>query len=312
MNLYKALISFSYTGLSLISIISDELQSVDDSLSSIIFQNKNFLTHTFSDFILNNSKKIRSAITILFLKALFGSVSPSQIRICAITELFHNASLIHDDIVDDAPFRRGKPSFNSLFDYKTALLAGDFLLASALSQLSLFNNISIINLFSNAFLFICDGELNQLSQKNNLISIEEYIDKSEKKTAQLFKINLLSALILENQLDFISCADYFTKFFGIAFQIRNDIDDIYSNSNVSSLSIDLKNGVYTAPVIFFLQNNHNISDISINQLNNCEILAKSNDLCSLYCNKAIELLLDFPDNIYTKNLIALCELLKQG
>ena len=164
-----------------INSISSELKQVDEKICNILSENRNFLTKNFLEYILTGSKKIRSTIALLAAKAFCGSVSDAQITVCAIGEIIHNASLIHDDIVDKSNLRRGKSSFNSVFGNYAAVLGGDFLISIVLKELLKLNNDNVLKRFANMFLTICDGEINQLGEKNQIISVEKYLEKSEKK-----------------------------------------------------------------------------------------------------------------------------------
>lgn len=297
-----------------INIISEELSLVDNELKRMLLSCKNSFTRQFFDFIFSNSKKIRSTITILFIKMIRGKITKKQLKLCALIELLHNASLIHDDIVDNSDIRRNKPSFKKLFGCRQAVLAGDFLLSLCLKELSEINNNDISLLFAKSLMNICNGEIVQISQEQKDISIENYIYKSEQKTAELFKTLLISSFLIENLQNYVNFAENFGKFFGIAFQIRDDIDDFCSSLEKNIISEDIQNGIYTAPVIYFLQENKEkeIKILFKKNSSNSKYTSLANDLCSLYCDKALDLLSDFTDNQYKNVLIKLCNMLKKG
>ena len=291
-----------------ISIINKELFFIDEQIKRIISYSPNFLFDNLIDFILAKSKKIRSVITILVLKSILGEVSETQLKICALVELIHNASLIHDDIIDNAEKRRNKPSFNKLFGEKNAVITGDFLLSLSLKELSNINNSKVTSFFANSLTNICLGELNQNFERHQILSIEKYIEKSKLKTAELFKLSLNSCLIAENQQKYLNFAEDFTNNFGIAFQIRDDINDFSKNLSDKTKN-DFQNGIYTAPIIYFKEQYQN-KEISIENILNSNAITKSELLCNHYVNNALDLLTDFSDNQYKTILTNLCKQLK--
>lgn len=298
----------------IISIISNELQQVDEQLCTMIVREKNFLTDKFLEFVSRKSKKIRPAVSILILKSIFGKITPKQIKICALTELLHNASLIHDDIIDNADLRRGVASFNKIFGDKTAVLAGDYLLAAALRELLELDNAKITQLFVNALFRICNGEIEQISEKNKIISIEKYIEKSEKKTAELFKINLMSVFLAENQTEYLSFAENFGEKFGIAFQIYDDLMNFLGNDKNKPLGNDILKGIYTAPAIYYFDNNpfEKPGLKLIKKIKKSSAVSQTQDLCAKFANGALDLTEHFIDNQYKQALTGLCNLLKKG
>lgn len=293
--------------------ISSELHQVDEKILEILSKNQNILTQNFISYILMGSKKIRSTISILSVKALNESFSSKQASICAISEIIHNASLIHDDIIDNSEQRRGKPSFNNIFGNSAAVLSGDFLISVVLKELLSLNNQTILKRYIETFSTLCAGEINQLGEKNKIISVDEYIEKTERKTAELFKTTLFSTFYTENLYENITFAENFAKNFGIAFQIRDDILDITQKSTGKPVLSDLNNGIYTLPVIIFAEEKNitNPQKINLSDLQNSCAISKAVDLCAKYANRALDLLEHFSDNQYAKALKNLCEELKR-
>lgn len=299
---------------SIISPIKNDLEVVDNLLKSYICNENNSLTKNFLDYIIPNSKKIRSAITILAIKSVFNEITPKQLKICAFTELIHNATLIHDDIIDNSEKRRGNETFNKIFGDKTAVISGDFLLSISLKILSDIENNEITKFFASSITNICSGEIEQSLEKNKVPSIEKYLEKSEKKTGELFKFCLISAFLAENQQEYVDFGENFGKNFGIAFQIHDDLMNFSSKNNEKPVNNDIKDGIYTAPVIFYHQKNpdENINVTISDKIINSTTIGETEDLCSQYINKALDLTKDFSDNQYKRALIKLCELLKKG
>lgn len=292
------------------SIIKEDLSLIDKEINNILHCYGGFGELNYFDF--SRSKKIRSVVTVLTLKMLFGRVTDKQIRICALTELIHNASLIHDDIIDNSDYRRCQPSLKKLSGNKQAVVFGDLILSLCLRELSRFENCIILEIFAQSMENMCKGELFQLKNENQIPEISDYITKSQNKTAELFSAALTAALSAEKQDKFTDFARSFCINFGTAFQIRNDIDDIFLNPAGVNNSDDIKNCNFTAPVIFAYLQDKNFSYPNIEDIRNSAVLDMSNALCADFCNKALDLLSDFNDNLYRQNLIALCGLVKQG
>ena len=203
-------------------------------------------------------KRLRPALCFLFAKALNNNVISSAHTHSGIAiELIHTATLIHDDVIDETKIRRGRETVHQMWDNKTAIIAGDFLLAKALVNLAHTNNPTVIELFANIMNEICVGEMQQSLQNYASVSIQEYIEKSKQKTAMLFIAAAKSAALLTPDIDneVISAVEAYALNFGISFQIVDDILNFTSseaNSGKPS-GIDLKNGIITAPALFALE-----------------------------------------------------------
>lgn len=238
------------------------------------------------------SKRIRPLVAFLYLKAIGAEITENQVLYQTAIELAHNASLIHDDIIDKSVLRRGVETINSKFDNRLAVLAGDYLLAAALKKILKIGIFELTNLFCKTLETMTTGEIEQYFNKFKMPTIEEYIKKSEQKTASLFEIAVEGALLIAESLLRKECAE-FAKNFGIAFQIRDDL------INCKTAKTDIKDGIYTAPVIF--SKGIEISD---------DGLEKTRDLLNNYLDAAKKSLANVENNDYKKALIDLVELLR--
>lgn len=189
-------------------------------------------------FVFCPSKRIRSRLSLMIVKAMNNGEVPDVVySVLATGELVHNASLLHDDVLDNASKRRGQKTLNSLFGTKSAILAGDYLLSLSMKKLEKVNNAEVASLFRKCMSDMILGEISQSFLKGSVPSEQEYLDICTKKTAVLFRTMVESSLILieKNSQDMIS----FAELFGIYFQIKNDIEDF-------SAQADRQNGVHTA------------------------------------------------------------------
>jgi len=289
-----------------LNIIKNALITFDKTLSEYLSEKKNEISYDLSDFIFSKSKKLRPKIIFLYAKALEIEISEEIINLAICTELLHNSTLIHDDIVDDAIFRRGKQSLNKKLGNNLSVLAGDFLLSLSMDFLSKCNNIDCFKIFSNSLKLMCEGEISQHFTKGKLPTMEEYIEKSKKKTAELFIASLTSLCKITNQDE--KNALNFATYFGIAFQIKDDLKNILETDLLKPTLNDVQNKIYTAPVILLNKNIENLSDEDIINLSQQkEIKEKTINLIKKYADMAIASLNNISDNQYKQELIKLSE-----
>ncbi|MBS3737809.1 polyprenyl synthetase family protein [Mesohalobacter halotolerans] len=186
------------------------------------------------DYILNlGGKRIRPALVLMTTDLFDGHVDHAYSAAMAI-EVFHNFSLVHDDIMDDAPLRRQHPTVHEKWDINTAILSGDSMLIWAYQCLEDYDQHSfytLVQLFSKTAQEVCSGQQMDMDFENlEEVSIEKYLEMIRLKTAVLvacaFKMgSIIAGTSLENQ-------DHIYSFginLGIAFQIQDDLLDVYGN-----------------------------------------------------------------------------------
>lgn len=316
-NLTKGVILsdyFSQQYTEIIKPISQELEAFDNFLCSF-FKNeqikKNEIIPIIKDFLNTKGKRIRPAIIFLMAKALDQKIDKLHYNLALTTELIHNATLIHDDIIDCSLIRRGKNTINFDYDSKLAVLAGDFLLAKSINILNSIGNTKIHNIYSQTITHLINGELNQYFNRFKISTLEDYIEKSKNKTARLFEAGLVSTFLVHDKTKFIENVRDFALNFGIAFQIHNDLKNVQIADKVSD---DIKNGDYSAPIIFYTQENNlktmTQTDKLIKSLKKSSALEKTQNLIDFYVDKAIENISFIEDNLYKQALINLCILYK--
>ncbi len=247
------------------------------------------LKKIINDFLSQESKMIRSLVACLFFK---GNISEEQYKILIATELIHNASLIHDDVIDESIKRRECDTINLTYDNKLAVIVGDYLISIATKVLLDLNNSDVIKIFFETISKMCIGESSQYFSKGKIPTIEAYLIKTQYKTAELFKACMVS-MALYSKSEMINEAREFALNYGIAFQIKNDLDDYKQGIEKSQ---DIKDENYTAPVI--LLNSIEYNDVAIE---------KTLDLIHNYCEKAKDIIQNFDDDIYKDYLIGLID-----
>lgn len=172
---------------------------------------------------LATGKMLRSK---LILK--IAGISQESIKLCAVVEMIHAASLLHDDVIDDADTRRGQPSVNALYDNKTSIMFGDILYSRAFTELSQMDK-RVAYTISNAVTLLSIGEMIDVDLTNSFnTSYDLYLDMIYKKTASLIEASAKAAAIIAG-LDEEKYALY-GKNLGLAFQMVDDILDITQDS----------------------------------------------------------------------------------
>lgn len=200
----------------------EELEQVKSQIKTFVKECNDEKSLELLD-LLATGKMLRSK---LILK--IAGVNDESIRLCAVVEMIHAASLLHDDVIDESDTRRGKPSINSLFDNKMSIMFGDVLYSKAFTELSQMNK-DIAYTVSNAVTLLSIGEMLDVDLTENFnSSYDKYADMIYKKTASLIEAASKSAAILAG-LDENKYALY-GKNLGLAFQMIDDILDITQDS----------------------------------------------------------------------------------
>lgn len=289
--------------------VKEDMSLLEEEITSL-FNGETPLDKTLLEFLKAPSKRLRPLLGFLFLKSALNEVNQQQRDILLAVELIHNATLIHDDIIDDATKRRKHETLNAKFDNNLAVIAGDFLLSIAMEKVIETGSVEVIKLCTSALKSTCKGEINQYFSKFKLPELNAYIEKSKNKTALLFEVGILGGLHLcksnvEDNL--IKNAKEFSLNFGIAFQIR---DDLMNLSGISSEDINL--GIYTAPVIFAVSEDPDILNTEniLTSIKKTKALEKTKDLMDNYFGRAKNALNNFEESIYKESLITLMDELK--
>ncbi len=221
----------------------EELQEVKNKIRSFIEECNDKKSLELLD-KLATGKMLRSK---LILK--IAGVNEESIKLCAVVEMIHAASLLHDDVIDEADTRRGKPSINALYDNKTSIMFGDVLYSKAFTELSQMNKEVAYNV-SNAVTLLSIGEMLDVNLTNEFnSSYEKYLDMIYKKTASLIEASAKSAAILAG-LDKEKYALY-GRNLGLAFQMIDDILDITQDSETlgKPAMLDFVEGKVTIPYL---------------------------------------------------------------
>lgn len=205
----------------------------------------------------SSGKMMRPMLVLLTAKSVAGSVAQCTNYAAASLELLHTASLLHDDVVDESPMRRGVPSLHSLFSNRIAILAGDYIFSTSLKTAALTKNVEIIENLSLLGQQLSKGELLQLQLQNNGgFSEDNYIEVIRNKTASLFATCCrFGALSVGADETTVEAFARFGELLGICFQIKDDIFDYYDSSEVGKpTGSDMREGKITLPALYVLKN----------------------------------------------------------
>ncbi len=226
------------------SKLRQEVRSRNATIESILFRLVNA-----------GGKRLRPALVLL--SGRYARVKEEKlIPLAASVEMLHMATLVHDDVIDDADFRRGIETTHRKWDNHTAIFAGDYLLSKAFGVLTHNTEYKDAAVMAKAFKFICEGEIEQYYTRNNInTSIKKYLTRIRYKTAMLFSMSCyLGASPSKLPRHEKNALGMYGMHMGMAFQIRDDLLDFLSSGKQLGKPVinDVRQGIYTLPVIYAL------------------------------------------------------------
>jgi octaprenyl-diphosphate synthase len=269
-------------------------------------------------------KQMRPMFVFLCAK-LLGNVNTSSYDAASLVELLHTATLVHDDVVDDANERRGFFSVNALWKNKIAVLVGDYMLSRILLLSIEKNNTELLGVVARAVREMSEGELLQIEKARRLdITEEVYFDVIRKKTASLISTCCEAGAISVGAQDYRNRMKEFGEMVGMAFQIKDDIFDYGTPGNIGKpTGIDIREQKVTLPLIYTM--NHaeksvrsELMNILKNHNTNSSKVARAVDLVlknggieyafkkmNDYASQAIQLIEPLPESQAKQSLIGL-------
>jgi all-trans-nonaprenyl-diphosphate synthase len=244
---------------SLFSPVEKDLHLLTDNLKQLVGARHPILYAAAEHLFGASGKRLRPAIVFLISRATMPDqeITAKHRRLAEITEMIHTASLVHDDVIDEAELRRGIPTVHSSFTNRVAVLAGDFLFAQSSWYLANLDNLTVVKLLSEVIMDLAEGEIQQgLNRFDASLTLEAYLEKSYYKTASLIAnsskaAGVLSGLSVEENLNLYN----YGREIGLAFQIVDDILDFTASSETlgKPACSDMASGNLTAPVLFALE-----------------------------------------------------------
>ncbi|OKH24140.1 solanesyl diphosphate synthase [Hydrococcus rivularis NIES-593] len=244
---------------SLFAPVDNDLRLLTENLKKLVGARHELLEAAAEHLFEAGGKRIRPAIVLLVARAtmLDRDITLRHRRLAEITEMIHTASLVHDDVIDEAELRRNVPTVNSLFGDRVAVLAGDFLFAQSSWYLANLDNLAVVKLLSEVIRDYAEGEIQQaMNRFNPSLSIEAYLEKTYYKTASLMANSAKAAGLLSEVPEAVAERLYsYGRYIGLAFQIVDDILDFTTETEIlgKPAGSDLISGNLTAPALYAME-----------------------------------------------------------
>ncbi len=290
------------------SVVSNELEQFEAFYKEALHSD-NFLLDKIGRYTLKHKGKQLRPLFVFLSAKCFGDVNESTYRAATFIELLHSATLIHDDVVDDAAERRGFASINAMYKNKIAVLAGDYLLSKGMMIALEKHDYQMLDMISETVKNMSEGEIFQLEKAKKFdISEDDYYQIIEKKTASMIgSCCAIGAVSTNAAAELVEALRQFGIYAGTAFQIRDDIFDYQPfNHSGKSYGNDIREHKMTLPLIHLLKESSPIektliiSKIRLYGKKNStinEIIKKANDKNSLqYCEEKMNFFIQLADN----------------
>ncbi|MBU0472612.1 MAG: polyprenyl synthetase family protein [Bacteroidetes bacterium] len=237
--------------------VKHELVEFSSFFKQRLVSDKKILDYALRFILSQKGKRIRPLLVLLSAK-ISGKISERSFRGASLVELLHTATLVHDDVVDEAEKRRGFPSLNKIWGNKISVLVGDFLLSKGLMIAVENNDFDFLKTITNTVKRMSEGELLQIYKAKKLdINEETYFKIISDKTASLFSTCCeIGALSATENSEKIEALKNYGEYLGIAFQIKDDILDFIGKTKVFGKvqGGDIKEKKLTLPLIYALEN----------------------------------------------------------
>ena len=282
--------------------INNDLKEVNNLLRKSIIKEKT-ISSLYGYIFKKNGKQLRARLSLIS-SSVDKRQGRKRYKLAAIIELLHNATLVHDDVVDESPTRRGVKSVNNIWTNAHGVLIGDYIYSKAFMLMVDLGNTKILKELSNATNDISKGELIQLDAIGNTgISLSKLEKISYFKTGRLFEASAkCGALLSDSKISYVKNISNCAKNLGIVFQIKDDLLDYLGQENTLGKPAfqDIKEGKVTYPFYFAYKNaNPEDKKILVNMLGNKKVshlkvsklinklggIAETEDLADKYIKK---------------------------
>ena len=242
-------------GKEIFELLHDDLLAIESEFGNDTVSDVSAITEIGEYLRGGGGKRIRPALLLLSSK-LFDYRGRGAVRLGAVVEIIHTATLVHDDIIDEAQTRRGRPAANTRWGNSKCVLAGDWLYMQAFKIVVQERNFRILDTLIELTQQMVEGELLQMEKLGKLISLQEHFDLIFRKTACLFSVCMRLGAILggASPEQEQACASY-GRNLGMAFQIVDDVLDLTASESVlgKPVASDLREGKVTMAVIYALE-----------------------------------------------------------
>lgn len=240
----------------ILDMVKDDLEAIEIALKQNLSPQLDLVSEIAGHILFSGGKRLRPLLAVLSAQ-ICGWKDDYVKTFSTIFEYLHTATLLHDDLVDEATMRRGKPAAHLVWDNPSAVLVGDFLMARALSIAAVTQQPAVIEIIAQITENMSQGEIHQLSRKGNLDLAEaEYMEIIRRKTAVLFQgACRTSALIAAAPKEKEAALAEYGFNIGLAFQMIDDLLDYTLDTHALGkvVGADLKEGKLTLPVIYALR-----------------------------------------------------------
>jgi octaprenyl-diphosphate synthase len=246
----------SLTFREIMDLVREDLEKVEREISLQSVASVEAVTSIGQYLQAGGGKRLRPILLLLSAK-LFGPTNDSVIRMAAVVEMIHTATLVHDDVIDFAKTRRGRPSVNAVWGNHTSVLAGDWLYMQAFQVALRERNFHVLDVLIGLTQDMVEGELLQLDRIGKIdISEADYMELVDRKTASLFSVCARLGAILSTGDEGIEAQmGEFGWNLGMAFQLVDDVLDFTSREKILGKPVgnDLREGKVTLPLIYALK-----------------------------------------------------------
>lgn len=238
------------------TLLGEELGEMNRIISSTLNTSNELMNRVVTSYLQTKGKQIRPIMVILSAK-MFGTMNEDVLQAGAALEMLHNASLIHDDVVDETTLRRGMPTINSSWGNHIAVLVGDFFVSNALAAGIKTGHISIISALSALGKELSLGEIDQIvNARDHHFDEQSYFLMIRKKTASLFMncVKMGAEAVGATPEEYSPMVQY-AELLGLCFQIKDDIFDYFPSKHIGKpTGNDLREGKVSLPLLFALNN----------------------------------------------------------
>ena len=308
-----------------LNLVANELALVEERMLEPDSDRHETVDHAITHLIKSGGKRIRPTVTLLISKALDADCLRA-VNMAAAVEMLHTATLVHDDIIDGALFRRGIPTLNATWSPGATILAGDYMFARAAEMASRTGNVEVMSLFAKTLMTICNGELHQMFNAGKpAYDRPSYYRRIFAKTGALFVLAAETpAVLAEADPAIRDSLRVYGRELGIAFQIIDDLlDFVGSETQVGKpLGGDLAQGLVTLPAICLLESSpgdRRILDVidgrrqpkdiqrALEAVRASDAVGRTHDEARVHARLAKEALADLSDNSYRQTLLNLAD-----
>jgi octaprenyl-diphosphate synthase len=319
----------SFSALELFDLVRTDLDQVEREIGLESIASVEAVTYIGQYLQSGGGKRLRPILVLLCGK-LFSETNPSLIRMAAVVEMIHTATLVHDDVIDMAKTRRGRPSINVVWGNHTSVLAGDWLYMQAFQAALRERNFAVLDLLINLTQMMVEGELLQLDRIGKIAVTEaDYMELIDRKTASLFSACArLGAIAGGADEAAESRLGEYAWNLGIAFQLIDDVLDFTSREKILGKPVgnDLREGKVTLPLIYALESAEPeerrlvetvLADGNYDQVPFGKILQilhrhsgveRARERAQSFTEKARAIILEFPDSLYRRALRSVTDL----